>query len=70
MYQNGAKVFGYHYNEEKHDPLPPTLFEKVILLRKFRGIFTDLQIMETFSDEEKLKELSTQCDQRRAKIFS
>ena len=70
MYQNGAKVFGYHYNEEKHDPLPPTLFEKVILLRNFRGMFTDLQILDTFSTEEKLIELSTQCDPRTGKIFS
>ena len=70
MYQNGVKVFGFHYDDEKDDPLPSTLFEKVFLLRNFRGMFTDLQILDTFSNGEKLKDLSTQCDRRRGEIFS
>ena len=70
MYQNEAKVFGFHYDDEKDDPLPSTLFEKVFLLRNFRGMFTDLQILDTFSNGEKLKDLSTQCDRRRGEIFS
>ena len=69
MYQNGAKVFSFHFNEEKHS-LPSTLFEKVVMLNNFRGMFTDLQIFESFSNEEKLQQLSTHCDQRKGEIFS
>ena len=70
MYQNGAKVFSFQYGDERDDPLPSTVFDKVSLLRNFRGLFTDLQIFNTWSPEEAIIQLSTHCDRETGEIFT
>ena len=70
MYQNGAKVFSFQFGDERDDPLPSTVFEKVSLLKNFRGLFTDLQIFNTWSPEEAIIQLSTHCHRDTGEIFT
>ena len=61
-YQDGHKVFSFHYADKVEDPLPPTLFETLEILKNIRGHLTDLHIFSSFFTEEQMKVWTTSCD--------
>ena len=69
MVQDGLKVFNFTYGDEKEDPLPNTSFDIIRIGSNMRGLFTDLQIFDTYFEEPDLIAWTTKCDERKGHIY-
>ena len=69
-YQDGYKVFSYHFTDKVVRPFPPTMFDNLSLGRNFRGLMTDLNIYSSFFTEEEMKAWTTSCNHDDGDIFS
>ena len=54
-YQDGLKVLGFNFPDERENPLPSDFFKYLHFGYNFRGMFTDVQIFDRyFTEEEQL----------------
>ena len=69
-YQNGQKVMGMQFKDEKENPLPSDFFAITQIGRNLRGMFTDLNIFSSYFDTEALIRWTTGCDNSKGDIFA
>ena len=69
-YQNGQKVMGVQFQDEKDNPLPSDFFAITQIAGNLRGMFTDLNIYSTYFDTEALIRWTTGCDNSKGEIYA
>ena len=69
-YQNGQKVHGVQFKDEKEDPLPSDFFGITQIARNLRGLFTDLNIYSSYFDTDALISWTTACNHKGGEIYA
>ena len=69
-YQDGLKVFGFNFPDNREDPLSSDFFKYLQFGYNFRGMITDVQIFDKFLTEEEQISRTTGCENKKGKIFS
>ena len=69
-YQDGLKIYGFNYGDEKDDPLDPDFFGDILFGYNMRGFITDAHIFNSFFDEASQISWTTACNDKQGEIFS
>ena len=69
-YYNGMKVYSFNYSDPLEGPMPADTFHYMVLGVNMRGFITDLQIYDTFFNEQEMATWTAGCQQLYGKIFS
>ena len=69
-YQDGHKVFSYHYTDKVVRPFPPTMFDKLAVGENLRGLMTDVNIYSSFFTEKDMKAWTSSCNYDDGDIFA
>ena len=69
QFQNGLKVYGFTYTDEKEDPLPKNAFETTALGVNMRGLITEVHVYSRFFDEKAMSSWTSTCLEEPGDIF-
>ena len=69
-YQDGLKVFGFNFPDEREDPLSADHFKYLQFGFNLRGLITDVQIFDRYLTEEEAITRTTGCQDQKGEIFS
>ena len=69
-YQDGLKVLGFNFPDERENPLPSDFFKYLHFGYNFRGMFTDVQIFDRYFTEEEQISRTTGCEKLEGEIFT
>ena len=69
IFQDGLKVYSFHYKDPQDIPLPTNTFEMTKLCRNMRGLISDVNIYSTFFDEDSTRSLTLSCGEMQGDIF-
>ena len=70
MFQDGLKVYSFHYKDPQDIPFPANTFDSIHLGQNLRGLVTDVNIYSTFFDEETTRSLTLGCGESKGDIFA
>ena len=69
-YQDGLKIYGFNYGDEKDDPLDSDFFGAILFGYNMRGYITDVQIFNSFYEDASQISWTTACNDKQGEIFS
>ena len=69
-YLDGLKVYQYKYEYEQQEPLPSNAFDVMLFGWNIRGLITDVQVYNSYFEEDDLKNWTTTCTSSKGEIFS